>query len=97
MRRIPLTRGIIVARMSEGKSKISLMDDRVALDDLFAALKRTEVGLSKALDRSQVIAICLHLERLDQQWHNIENLVVKQTESSVSLTYLPAALLSGVC
>lgn len=67
---------------------------RLELDEMLEALNKTEMSLSNALERSQVTSIRHHLERLDEQWLSLQNLVAEQqTQYSVSL--LPA--LSGVC
>lgn len=104
MRRIPsVTADIILGRMRTidnavvNKDQVeSLPTDyyRVEMDQMLDALKKTEISLSDALERSQVTSIQYHLEQLDEQWISLQNLVAKQTEfRSVSL--LPA--LSGIC
>ena len=94
VRQIPVTSDFIMARRRRKGAVTECTEDRAALDKQLENVRRTENGLSDALERKQVIGISLHLQRLDQEWNSIQNLVVKQTES-VSPS-LPTAL-SGVC
>jgi len=82
-----VTADIILGRMrtidGSVKDKVSAAPAvyRLELDEMLEAIKQTEMNLSDAMERSQVTGIRYHLERLDEQWLSLQNLVAKQTES----------------